>query len=129
MTLHTVVLLLVALFGVPLIGFYINVSRRSNAAHLEVLQASDAGNKIGLSRWQRLERWQFVLGALFASMLAVIFWMRFIAGDNWSLIDNVSLWIVGLIMIGWCILSEHYKLEDEFASIGVGRRVRIVNPY
>jgi hypothetical protein len=119
---HTVVLVIVALFSVPLIALYNDLSRRTNAAHLEVLQASDAMRKIDRMPWKRLERSQFLLGTSFVSMLAVMFSMRFIAGDSWSGTDVVSFWTVALVLTGFVVLSEHYKLEDEIVSRGGGQR-------
>jgi hypothetical protein len=122
MAYHTDVLVTVAIFGAPMLALYNNVCRRTIAAHLHVLAASDARRKIELLTWKRLEKQQFLLGALLASMLPLMFSLRHFSGNAWSNIDNVAFWFIAMVIIAYVVVSEHYKIEDLSVCWGGGRR-------
>jgi hypothetical protein len=120
------VLAIIAISAAPLLVLYGWLCRRTNAAHLHILLASDARQTVDRMPWKRLERLQLLVGALFVMFLPTMFLMRHIAGDAWSNIDSASFWSIGIALTAFVILSQHYEIEDLIVSIGGGRRAASV---
>ena len=126
MELHSILLAVLAAICMPMLYAYWMVSRKTNAAHLELLVKRDRKDESAdLKSWNRLERIQTALGIGYLVMLLVWGAIQITSVHFETTLDKVFVWTFALSYVGMILVGEHYKLEDLANSMGFGQRARL----